>query len=137
MQQAGAVDFLNRKFALASEDLYTMLTHMMMPSADRDLAHQNLEKILRRAFRISLAMQSSPVEWYFDYPAADTRFDSRLHRNRDTVLHEPVITPLLHGAILLDVRIKIAMTPTIIKRDHGAQAHYIITVRDPDVLLTA
>ncbi|KAI9747910.1 MAG: hypothetical protein M1815_003797 [Lichina confinis] len=139
LHEPGALNFLRAKFEAACEHLYTLLTPLMWWDTQPGPARVSLAAIISIAFRMHLAMYSAPVEWHFDYPPVAAAFNARVHTSRDEVASSfaDAAAPAAPVAAVPVVgnRIRLAITPVVIKRDHNAQTLLVSTVRRSDVLL--
>lgn len=127
MSQAGAGNFLEGKLVRAVTELSTLLRPLLAPDIDRGAAQSSLERIVRAGFRMHLALYSSQVEWHFDFPTVGSRWSLIPRARRDES------RPLDPGAP--DMRVQLAITPAIVKRDQTAHTLLVTTVRQADVFL--
>lgn len=130
LHEPGALSFLGAKFEAACEELYTLLTPLMWWDTQPGPARASLAAMIRIGFRMHLAMYSAPVEWYFDYPPTASPFNALVHTSRDEVAPSFVV-----GGPAVGNRIRFAITPALVRRDHNAQTLLVSTVRQSDVLL--
>ncbi|KAI9845910.1 MAG: hypothetical protein M1837_004446 [Sclerophora amabilis] len=121
---------LNGKFNKKSSELYYLVTPLLTTSARDEVVRPGFNKFIRQGFDIAVTMYSAPIEWILKFPAAGEKFSSHIMVNEDRDFPE--------AATELDrrhLRVKIGITPNIIKRDNSGPSLVVLTMHKAGALL--
>ena len=124
--------FLQQKLRSTSGGLLHPVGHFLALDSRGAEARLALDPIVREALTLGFLMYASPVEWVVEFPRLGAKFNSRSMVNRD---------PMIAGDPLelerRNIRVKLAITPTVIRRDVSGPVLMVSTLHLGHVLLMA
>lgn len=121
-----------RKVQVTSGELLEAVGHFQAPNARVAEARVGLEQVVREALHLGWAMYTSPAEWVVDFARQGSRFNSHAMINRD---HHIVGNP--RDLERRNFRVKLAITPTVVRRDVSGAALLVAALHHGHVLLMA
>ncbi|KAI9818625.1 MAG: hypothetical protein M1832_004398 [Thelocarpon impressellum] len=124
--------FIKHKINLTSGQLYTLVGFLQAKNTRTGESRLLFDQIVHEALQLGSEMFASPVEWVIDFPKLGSKYNSHSMINRD---------PVMNGNPLelerRNIRVKLAITPTVIYRDVAGAALLVSTLHSGHVLLMA
>ena len=122
--------FFAEKLRTASAELLSAVGKFQAMNCREAEARVGLRQVVQEALLLGWAMNESPAEWVVDLTRLGARFNSHAMVNRDHLL-----SGNSRDLERRNFRVRLAITPTIVKRDVSGAALLVVALHHAHVIL--